>query len=136
MPHTDLSGRDVVRPVVIDSPKRLLLLIPCVSAGEIRWMLPTLAMRQGETSRRAAIRHLRHVAHLPTLRIAPLIGWLPRGHAQEGIQYPVVVRPASGSWPESVRSALAPEACWWTTPELRSAQAPVEPVQLLDFMDG
>ncbi|GGK64259.1 hypothetical protein [Streptomyces flaveus] len=132
--HSD--GRDVVRPVVIDSPKRLLLLIPSVLDREIRWTLPTVPMRLGETSRRAATRHLRRVTRLPALRISPLIGQLSRRDAPAGVQYVVVVRPAAESWPPSVRFALAPEARWWTTAELRSARALVEPAELLDFMDG
>lgn len=48
----------------------------------------------------------------------------------------VVVRPAAGSWPTGIHSALATEARWWTTAELRSAHVKVEPLQLLDFMDG
>ncbi|CCK28836.1 hypothetical protein BN159_4457 [Streptomyces davaonensis JCM 4913] len=136
MDDTQLSGRDVVRPVIIDSPKRLLLLIPCGDEGEISWMLPTIRMRPGETIRRAATRHLRRVVHLPALCISPLIGRLPRRDAPEGMQYVVVVRPAAESWPSAVRLALTPEACWWTTAELRSAHEPVEPSELLDFMDG
>ncbi|MFF0110742.1 hypothetical protein [Streptomyces hirsutus] len=52
------------------------------------------------------------------------------------MQYVVVVRPATGSWPTSVNPSLSPSTQWWTTAELRSARVPVEPVQLLDFMDG
>jgi ADP-ribose pyrophosphatase YjhB (NUDIX family) len=132
--HSD--SRDVVRPVIIDSPKRLLLLIPSEPDNEILWTLPIVPMRPGETVRRAANRHLRRNAHLPPLRIAPLIGRLPRRDAAEGVQFVVVVRPAADSWPPAVRFALAPEACWWTTAELRSEREPVEPAELLDFMDG
>ncbi|MFJ9865399.1 hypothetical protein [Streptomyces sp. NPDC101165] len=136
MPDADPNGRDVVRPVVIDSPKRQLLLIPRDPAGDIHWAVPTVPMRPGETCGRAAIRHLRHVAHLPTLRISPLIGRLARQDGREGAQYLAVVRPAAQNWPTPVRSALAPEARWWTTAELRTAQVFVEPAELLDFMDG
>jgi ADP-ribose pyrophosphatase YjhB (NUDIX family) len=132
--HSD--GHDVVRPVVIDSPKRMLLLIPSASDDEICWTLPTIPMRPGETSARAATRHLRRVVHLPALRISPLIGRLSSQDASGGVQYVVVVRPAAESWPPSVRFALAPEACWWTTAELRSTRALVEPAELLDFMGG
>lgn len=132
--HSD--SRDVVRPVVIDSPKRLLLLIPSEPDGEICWTLPTIPIRPGETVRRAATRHLRRVVHLPPLRISPLIGRLSHKDGAEGIQYVVVVRPAAEDWPQAVRFALAPEACWWTTTELRSDRALVEPAELLDFMDG
>lgn len=93
-------------------------------------------MRPGETSRRAAARHLHRVADLPALRISPLIGRLPRVNAVEGLQYVVVVRTVVESWPTSVGSAVGPEARWWSMAELRSAKALVEPVQLLDFMDG
>ncbi|MFD3572552.1 hypothetical protein [Streptomyces sp. NPDC058644] len=31
---------------------------------------------------------------------------------------------------------LGPAARWWTTANLRKERAAVEPVQLLDFMDG
>ncbi|MDL2077651.1 hypothetical protein QNN03_14520 [Streptomyces sp. GXMU-J15] len=136
MPDADPCAPDVVRPVVIDSPKRLFLLSPCALEREFRWTLPTFPMRLGETSRRAAARHLRRVAHLPALRISPLIGRLPRKDVPGGVQYVVVVRPATGSWPTSVNPSLSPGAQWWTTAELRSARAPVDPVQLLDFMDG
>ncbi|MEU9149099.1 hypothetical protein AB0D59_00750 [Streptomyces sp. NPDC048417] len=47
-----------------------------------------------------------------------------------------MVRPAAGSWPISIRFTLGPQARWWTTAELRSARAVVEPAELLDFMDG
>ncbi|MBA4861135.1 hypothetical protein H1V43_07010 [Streptomyces sp. PSKA54] len=130
-------GHDVVRPVVIDSPKRLLLLIPSEPEGdEICWTLPAVPMRPGETSRRAVTRHLRRGVHFPPLRISPLIGRLSRRDAVEGVQYVVVVRPAAESCPPAVRCAVAPEACWWTTAELRSARALIEPAELLDFMDG
>lgn len=132
--HSD--GPDVVRPVVIDSPKRLLLLIPSASDRALRWTLPTVPMRPGETCCRAATRHLQRVARLPALRVSPLIGRLSRRDAPEGVQYVVVVRPAAEGWPTAIRCALAPEARWWTTAELRSAQALVEPAELLDFMDG
>ncbi|MFE0739109.1 NUDIX domain-containing protein [Streptomyces sp. NPDC058855] len=132
--HSD--GCDVVRPVIIDSPKRQLLLIPSAPDSEDCWTLPTVPMRPGETIRRAATRHLRRDAHLPALRIPPLIGRLSRRDAPQGIQYVVVVRPAAESWSPSVRFALAPEAQWWTTAELRSARVLVEPAELLDFMDG
>jgi ADP-ribose pyrophosphatase YjhB (NUDIX family) len=136
MNDANLDGYDVVRPVVIDSSKRMLLLIPYGPDEEICWTLPTIPVRSGETSRRAATRHLRKVAHLPPLRISPLIGRLSRGDAPQGVQYVLVVRSAAESWPPSVRFALAPEACWWTTAELRSAGAVVDPAELLDFMDG
>ncbi|MFD3500463.1 hypothetical protein [Streptomyces sp. NPDC058678] len=132
--HSD--GCDVVRPVIIDSRKRLLLLIPSTPDSEDCWTLPTIPMRPGETIRRAATRHLRRDVHLPALRIPPLIGRLSRRDAPEGVQYVVVVRPAAESWSPYVRFALAPEAQWWTTTELRSAQVMVEPAELLDFMDG
>ncbi|WP_406438023.1 hypothetical protein OHB00_26035 [Streptomyces sp. NBC_00631] len=133
-PHLD--AYDVVRPVVIDSPKRMLLLIPYGPDEDICWTLPTVPMRSGETSRRAATRHLRKVAHLPAMRISPIIGRLSREDLPRGVQYILVVRPAAGNWPPSVRFALSPEACWWTTAELRSAGAVVDPAELLDFMDG
>lgn len=136
MHDADPNGGDVVRPVVIDSPKRLLLLVPNASAQGTRWALPTIAMRPGENNCRAAAHHLRRIAHLPAVRISPLIGRLPRRDTSDGRQYIVVVRPAAGSWPMSIRSALGPEARWWTTAELRSAKVVVEPVELLDFMDG
>ncbi|MGI3204132.1 hypothetical protein ACRJ4W_50290 [Streptomyces sp. GLT-R25] len=136
MHDADPKAGDVVRPVVIDSPKRLLLLIPRASARGTCWALPTIAMHPGETNHRAAARHLRRAAHLPALRISPLIGRLPRRDASEGTQYVVVVRPAAGSWPMSIRSSLGPEARWWTTAGLRSARSVVEPAELLDFMDG
>lgn len=136
MYHAEPDGHDVVRPVVIDSPKRLLLLIPGTPAREGRWTLPTVPMRPGETSRRAAARHLHCVASLPALRMSPLIGRLRRRDDPQGAQYIVVVRPTTGSWPTSVRSVLSPEARWWTVAGLRSARALVEPVELPDFMDG
>lgn len=136
MHDADPSGGDLVRPVIIDSPKRLLLLIPSASARETRWTLPTISMRPGENNRCAAARHLRRVAHLPAVRVSPLIGRLPRRDTSEGTQYVVVVRPAAGSWPISIRFTLGPQARWWTTAELRSARAVVEPAELLDFMDG
>lgn len=43
MDDAHLYSRDVVRPVVIDSPQRLLLLIPSGPDGEI-WTLPTVAV--------------------------------------------------------------------------------------------
>ncbi|MER7924094.1 hypothetical protein ABTY96_13380 [Streptomyces sp. NPDC096057] len=132
--HPD--GCDVVRPVVIDSSKRMLLLIPYGPDEENRWTLPTVPMRSGETCRRAATRHLRRVAHFPALRISSLIGRRSREDEPQGVQYVLVVRSAAGNWPPSVRFALSPEACWWTTAELRSADAHVEPAELLDFMDG
>ncbi|MFF7601058.1 NUDIX hydrolase [Streptomyces mirabilis] len=130
------DGRDVVRPVLIDSSKRRLLLIPSAPDSEVCWTVPTVPMRPGETVRRAAVRHLRRVAHLPALRIPPLIGRLSHKGAPQGVQYVVVVRPAAESWPPAVCFALAPEARWWTTTELRLAGALVEPADLLDFMDG
>jgi len=133
--HSD--GRDVVRPVLIDSPKRRLLLMPTEPDNEpCCWTVPTLPMRPGETIRRAATRHLRRDAHLPAFRIPPLIGRLSRRDAPQGVQYVVVVRPAAESWPSAVRFAFAPEARWWTTAELRSSGELVEPAELLDFMDG
>ncbi|MFC5214170.1 hypothetical protein [Streptomyces coerulescens] len=132
--HSD--SRDVVRPVVIDSPRRQLLLIPSESDDENGWTLPTVPMRPGETIRRAASRYLRRTVHLPPIRISPLIGRLSRRNSVVGVQFVVVVRPAAESWPSAVRFAIAPEACWWTTAELRSAGAVVEPAELLDFMDG
>jgi len=109
MDDAHLYSRDVVRPVVIDSPQRLLLLIPSGPDGEI-WTLPTVAVRPGETIRRAATRHLRGICRLPPLRISPLIGRLSRTDGAEGVQYVIVVRPASGSWPSAMRFAIAPEA--------------------------
>ncbi|MFE2103405.1 hypothetical protein [Streptomyces sp. NPDC059468] len=47
-----------------------------------------------------------------------------------------MARPAAGSWPTAVCSALAPDARWWTRAELRAARALVEPTELIDFMDG
>lgn len=132
--HSD--RRDVVRLVVIDSPRHQLLLIPSESDDEDGWTLPRVPIRPGETIRRAASRHLRRTVHLPPLRISPLIGRLSRTDAAEGVQYVVVVRPVAESWPPAVRFAIAPEACWWTTAELRSDRAQVEPAELLDFMDG
>ncbi|MDX2677221.1 MULTISPECIES: hypothetical protein [Streptomyces] len=136
MNDAHLDGYDVVRPVVIDSSKRMLLLIPYGPDEENCWTLPTVPVRSGETCRRSATRHLRKVAHLPPLRISPLIGRLACRDASHGVQYVLVVRSVAESWPPSVRFALAPEACWWTTAELRSAGAVVDPAELLDFMDG
>ncbi|MFH8409836.1 hypothetical protein ACH4FX_34415 [Streptomyces sp. NPDC018019] len=136
MNDTHSYRRDVVRPVVIDSPQRLLLLIPSDSDGATCWTLPKVLMRPGETMRRAATRHLRSICRLPPLRISPLIGRLPRTDAAEGVQYVIVVRPAAESWPSAVRFAISPDACWWTTAMLRSGQVQVEPAGLLDFMDG
>ncbi|MET9041732.1 hypothetical protein ABZX34_02320 [Streptomyces sp. NPDC004362] len=136
MRDDDLDDCDVVRPVVIDSPKRLLLLVPRVSTTKIEWMLPVIPIRRGETTRRAAARYLRRAAHFPALRISPLIGRLPRRDPPNGTQYVVVVRPAAGGWPVSIRSALALETRWWTTDALRAERVLVDPVQLLDFMDG
>ncbi|MFE1289566.1 hypothetical protein [Streptomyces sp. NPDC058751] len=137
MDDAPTDGRDVVRPVLTDSLKRRLLLIPSAPDSEVDcWTVPTFPIRPGETVRRAAMRHLRRVAHLPALRIQPLIGRLSRRDVPQGVQYVVVVRPAGESWPSAVRFALAPEAQWWTTAELRSSGERVEPAELLDFMDG
>ncbi|MEV5840948.1 hypothetical protein AB0M32_03140 [Streptomyces sp. NPDC051985] len=136
MNDAHLDAYDVARPVVIDSSKRMLLLIPYGPDEENCWTLPTVPMCSGETSRRAATRHLRKVAHLPPLRISPLIGRLARRDVPQGFQYVLVVRSAAETWPPSVHFALAPEACWWTTAELRSVGAVVDPAELLDFMDG
>ncbi|MEV7388087.1 hypothetical protein [Streptomyces sp. NPDC091215] len=136
MNDAHLDDYDVVRPVVIDSSKHLLLLIPSEPEQETCWTLPTVPMRSGETCRRAATRHLRSVVHLPALRIAPLVGRLSRRDAPQGAQYVLVVRPTAEGWPPYVHFALAPEARWWTTTELRSAGVQVEPAELLDFMDG
>ncbi|WP_094222745.1 hypothetical protein [Streptomyces diastatochromogenes] len=136
MRDAEPAGRDVVRPVLIDSPHRRLLLLPRPVAREVLWTVPTVAIRRGDTCRRAASRYLRHVARLPSaLRISPLIGRLPRD-ASTGVQYLVVVRPAVGGWPANVRTALGLCGRWWTTAELRSAEVTPDPVQLLDFMDG
>lgn len=89
------ASRDVVRPVVIDSPKRLFLLIPTELDDEVCWTLPTVPMRPGETIRGAASPRLRRIVHLPPLRISPLIGRLSRRDGAEGVQYVVVVRPAA-----------------------------------------
>ncbi|WP_406838055.1 hypothetical protein ACICHK_20625 [Streptomyces sp. AHU1] len=131
------DGRDVVRPVLIDSSKRRLLLIPSAPDSEVgSWTVPTFPMRPGETVRRAALRHLRRVVRLPALRVQPLIGRLSRRDVPQGVQYVVVVRPAGDSWPSATRFAFAPEAQWWTTAELRRSGERVEPAELLDFMDG
>ncbi|WP_037614859.1 hypothetical protein [Streptomyces aureus] len=134
-PPTDC--RNVVRPVLIDSSERRLLLIPSAPDTEDDcWTVPTFPMRPGETVRRAAMRHLRRVAHLPALRIQPLIGRLSRSDVPHGDQYVVVVRPAGEGRPSAIRFAFAPEAEWWTTAELRRSGEQVEPAELLDFMDG
>lgn len=87
--------------------------------------------RPGETSRHAATRYLRRIAHLPALCSSPLIGRHYRRDAPEGI-YVVGVRPAAEVRPPLVRFALVPQARWWTTAELRSAGVLAEPAELLD----
>lgn len=79
--------------------------------------------RPGETSRHAATRYPRRIAHLPALRSSPLVGRLCRRDAPEGV-YVVVVRPAADVWQPFVRFALAPQARWWTTAELPVLRAP------------
>ncbi|WP_164251853.1 hypothetical protein [Streptomyces sp. S4.7] len=123
---------DTVRPVLFSSSERQLLLTP---VGDV-WAVPSIPIRPGETSRRAAVRHLRRELRLPTVRIMPVIGRLEARRKPTGAQYVVLVAPAAGSWPTSVGRALGPATRWWTTESLRTANMIVEPVQLLDLMDG
>ncbi|WP_333772459.1 hypothetical protein [Streptomyces sp. IBSBF 3136] len=87
--------------------------------------------RPGETSRHAATRYLRRIAHLPALGSSPLLGRLCRKDQPEGV-YVVAVRPAAEVWQPFVGFALASQARWWTTAELRSAGVLAEPAELLD----
>ncbi|MFE2744280.1 hypothetical protein ACFXKX_07935 [Streptomyces scopuliridis] len=93
-----------------------------------------MAVRPGETVRRAALRFLRHEQALPTVRIAPLIGRYRAGAG--GVAYVVLVEAAAGRWPDEVLRSAGAGARWWTVAQLRAEGAGVEPVQLLDLIDG
>lgn len=132
--HSD--RRDVVRLVVIDSPRHQLLLIPSESDDEDGWTLPRVPIRPGETIRRAASRHLRRTVHLPRFvsRLSSVAS--PARTPRRAFSTSSWCAPSRKAGHAAVRFAIAPEACWWTTAELRSDRAQVEPAELLDFMDG
>ncbi|MFF8843392.1 hypothetical protein ACF08N_11765 [Streptomyces sp. NPDC015127] len=125
-----------VYSVVLDPLTRRILLARRREASQVYWTVPKVPIRAGATCRHTAARFLRRRLGLPAVRIAPVVGRLFAIDDVEKRGCVVMALPLVGAWPRRPAQMLGPEARWWTVREARSGDAPVEPMELLDLVDG
>lgn len=134
-PSVPSPGKFVI-PVLLNPPTRQILLKPRHDGPRTCWTAIRVPMRAGMTCRRTAVRFLRRRLRLQPVRVTPVIGRLFAIDDTEKLGYVALVLPVAGAWGPRSTQILGASARWWTLRELRAQELPVEPVEVLDLVDG